>query len=68
MCNPVEELFSMPIPERVWHYTTLVGLEGILTSGMMWATDARFTNDRTEFVHTCPITNSNAPLRDTRRL
>ncbi len=51
MCNPVEELFSRPIPERVWHYTSLEGFEGILTSGNVWATDARFTNDSTEFIH-----------------
>jgi hypothetical protein len=49
--NPVESLFSTPIPEEVWHYTTLAGFEGILTSGKLWATDVRFTNDKTEFIH-----------------
>lgn len=51
MCNLVEELFNRRIPERVWHYTTIVGLEGILDSGKIWATNARFTNDTTEFIH-----------------
>ncbi len=51
MCNLVEELFSTPIPERVWHYTTVNALDGIISSGRMWATDARFTNDKTEFFH-----------------
>ena len=51
MCNPIDELFSRTIPDKVWHYTTLSALEGILSSGRMWATDCRFTNDRTEFVH-----------------
>lgn len=50
MPNIVEELLEKPIPQEVWHYTSLAGLEGILTSGKIWATDARFTNDRTEFV------------------
>jgi hypothetical protein len=51
MSNSVEELFAKTIPEEVWHYTTLAGLDGILSSGTMWATDARFTNDTTEFIH-----------------
>jgi hypothetical protein len=49
--NPVEALFSTPIPQEVWHYTTLVGLRGILSSGKIWATDVRFTKDKTEFIH-----------------
>jgi hypothetical protein len=49
--NAVERLFGTPIPTEVWHYTTLTGFEGIVTSGKLWATDARFTNDRTEFIH-----------------
>lgn len=49
--NPIEELLSTPIPDEVWHYTTLEGLEGILSSGTIWATDARYTNDKTEFTH-----------------
>jgi hypothetical protein len=51
MCNPVEALFSRTIPEQVWHYTTVQAFEGIVTSGRMWATDVRFTNDKTEFIH-----------------
>jgi len=51
MCNAVDELFSRTIPDRVWHYTSLSALEGILTSNRVWATDCRFTNDTTEFVH-----------------
>lgn len=49
--NSVEALFSEPIPQEVWHYTTLEGLEGILSSGRIWATDVRFTKDKTEFIH-----------------
>ncbi len=49
--NSVEALFNEPIPQEVWHYTTLAGLEGILSSGKIWATDVRFTKDKTEFIH-----------------
>lgn len=55
MCNPIEKLFCKTIPDKVWHYTSLAALEGILTSGRMWATDCRFTNDSTEFIHTKEI-------------
>jgi hypothetical protein len=47
----VEQFFNAPIPEALWHYTTLSGLEGILRSGRIWATEARHTTDQSEFVH-----------------
>jgi hypothetical protein len=66
MINPVEELFRTPIPEKVWHYTSLDAFEGILTSGKMWATDARFTNDEREFVHARDIAEAClSPLEST---
>lgn len=49
--DPVEQLFNAPIPDSLWHYTTLNGLEGILRSGKIWATEARHTTDQSEFVH-----------------
>jgi hypothetical protein len=49
--DAVEQFFNTPIPEALWHYTTLSGLEGILRSGKMWATEARHTTDAREFVH-----------------
>jgi hypothetical protein len=48
---PVEDFFKTPIPQEVWHYTTLAGFEGILSSGKIWATEAHFTTDTSEFVH-----------------
>jgi len=47
----VEEFFNKPIPAELWHYTTMAGLEGILTSGSVWATEAHYTTDESEFVH-----------------
>lgn len=49
--DPVEQFFNAPIPQDLWHYTTLSGLEGILRSGSIWATEARHTTDESEFVH-----------------
>ena len=45
-----QAFFHTQIPQERWHYTSLEGLEGILRSGKMWATEARFTNDKTEYI------------------
>jgi hypothetical protein len=47
----INEFFGTPIPEQVWHYTTVAGLEGILSSGTVWATEAHRTTDPSEFIH-----------------
>jgi hypothetical protein len=49
--GPVEDFFYQEIPPEVWHYTKVESFASIVSSGTMWATDARFTNDRTEFLH-----------------
>jgi hypothetical protein len=51
MSDRVEEFFNSPIPDPIWHYTSLAGLEGILSSGTVWATEAHYTTDASEFVH-----------------
>jgi len=51
LTGPVEDFLYQPIPFEVWHYTKLSGLRGILSTGKVWATEARSTNDQTEFVH-----------------
>lgn len=33
---------------QLWHYTTALGLHGILTSQQLWATDIRYLNDAEE--------------------
>lgn len=35
-------------PSTLWHYTSATGLRGILSSGVLWATDAFFLNDAAE--------------------
>src|SRR5438552_2562268 len=52
MGKVIDDFLSTPIPPEVWHYTNLVGFEGILSSGHVWATEAHHTTDKTEFVHT----------------
>jgi DUF2971 family protein len=51
MVDPISDLLSTPIPERLWHYTSIQGFQGITTSKKIFATDLRFLNDREEFVH-----------------
>lgn len=55
MGQQIEHFLSTPIPEEVWHYTTLSGLKGILSSGRIWATEAHFATDRSELVHAWDI-------------
>lgn len=38
------------LPSQLYHYTTAQGLEGILKSQSLWATNYRFLNDYTEVV------------------
>ena len=35
----------------LYHYTSAAGLQGIITSKSIWATDHRFLNDPSEFTH-----------------
>lgn len=51
MSDLVEDFFSTPIPEKVWHYTSVSGFEGIVSSGRVWATEAHYTTDAAEFTH-----------------
>jgi len=50
-CTAVNEHIAKPIPSILWHYTTFAGLQGIITSKTIWATEYRFLNDREEFQH-----------------
>lgn len=57
MPNPIDELLNRPIPQKLWHYTSIQGFHGIVTSKQMFATDLRFLNDHEEFVHARNIAN-----------
>lgn len=47
----IEGFLSTPIPGKLWHYTTLDALEGILSSQKIFATEAHHTTDPNEFIH-----------------
>jgi hypothetical protein len=57
MSSPIDELLKRPIPEKLWHYTSIEGFQGIVAGKSMWATDLRFLNDREEFIHARNIAN-----------
>jgi Protein of unknown function (DUF2971) len=57
MSNPIDELLKRTIPEKLWHYTSIQGFQGIVASKSVWATDLRFLNDREEFIHARNIAN-----------
>ena len=40
-----------PLPETLWHYTTFAGLEGILESKAIFATQHSCLNDSLEYLH-----------------
>jgi hypothetical protein len=53
-----EKMWPAPsLPETLCHYTSLAGARGILSSGTLWATDARFLNDRDELQHGALLAN-----------
>lgn len=39
------------LPRTIYHYTDFAGFAGILESKSLWATELRFTNDRSELKH-----------------
>ncbi len=47
----VRELLNREIPDKLWHYTSFNGFQGIISSKAIHATDIRFLNDRSEFTH-----------------
>ncbi|MGA7521522.1 MAG: DUF2971 domain-containing protein [Acidobacteriaceae bacterium] len=49
--DSVDRWARQPIPEKLWHYTSVQGFHGIVSSGSIYATDVRFLNDAEEFVH-----------------
>lgn len=40
-----------PLPARIAHYTTISGLQGIVESKQLWASNVAFLNDRRELTH-----------------
>jgi len=49
--DPINDLLTKPIPQKLWHYTSVKGFQEITTTKTIWATDIRFLNDSEEFTH-----------------
>lgn len=49
--DPVDELLRREIPGKLWHYTSVQGFHGIVSSRQIFATDVRYLNDSKEFTH-----------------
>jgi hypothetical protein len=47
----IQTFWDTPIPEKVWHYTSLQGFLGIITNKSIFLTNILFLNDREEFIH-----------------
>lgn len=41
----------MNLGAPIYHYTSIIGLNGIINSRSVWASDCRYLNDRKELVH-----------------
>jgi hypothetical protein len=46
--SELPQIDGLPLPERVFHYTDIAGLLGILQSGRLWATNYQYLNDASE--------------------
>ncbi len=46
-----DSLYRESPPPTLYHYTSLPGLLGILRSGTIWASEARYLNDSAELIH-----------------
>jgi hypothetical protein len=55
--DPINDWAHQPIPEKLWHYTSVEGFQGIIASGNIYATDVRYLNDSEEFVHARKVAN-----------
>jgi Protein of unknown function (DUF2971) len=51
MPTAIAGLLSTPIPEKLWHYTSIEAFQKIVLSKRVYATDPRYLNDREEFIH-----------------
>ncbi|RJX35401.1 MAG: DUF2971 domain-containing protein [Desulfarculus sp.] len=47
----LEEILSRQPPATLYHYTTQVGLLGIIKTKEIWATHTQYMNDRREYLH-----------------
>ncbi len=56
-----------PRPSRLYHYTTIDGLFGIVSSNHLWLTDYQYLNDSSELRFSLDIAGSSLERFDTQR-
>ena len=47
----IDNLAADGLPDQLFHYTTLVGMQGIVQTGCLWASNVAFLNDSRELRH-----------------
>jgi hypothetical protein len=57
VADPITAHKSKAVPAQLWHYTSMAAMQGIIDSGEMYATDARFLNDADELIHAAKYTD-----------
>ncbi|MEM1113510.1 MAG: DUF2971 domain-containing protein [Pseudomonadota bacterium] len=55
LANLAERLFAEQATETLYHYTSFTGLQGIVSSSILRASDIRYMNDSTELRHTLEL-------------
>jgi hypothetical protein len=53
------------LPKTIYHYTNMAGFQGIIDSGMVWATHLAYMNDFSEYLHAVNVAgNISRELKD----
>lgn len=57
LSGPIQDYLSTPVPQELWHYTSFKAMHSIIEQKAIYATDARFLNDRHELRHAADYAN-----------
>jgi hypothetical protein len=55
-----------PIPDCLFHYTSAIGLHGILSSNRLWATNISYLNDASELTYACELVKQSLESHQSR--
>jgi hypothetical protein len=53
--DPLSELLNRPLRPYLYHYTSIIGLQGILNDGIIWASMIHYLNDSAEFTYAMDV-------------
>lgn len=60
----LQKLLATPVPDTLYHYTSVEGLDGIASSRTIWASAARYMNDAKEFTLAVDIARRHVAKRE----